>query len=921
MSFELTSSKLFLNNIEYRSYTHTKFGSTLEIVKDPSCMNQTFALCFVTIPENSKGIPHILEHTVLCGSKKFPLKDPFAVLLRSSVQTFLNAITFHNLTAFPASSFVFADFVNLVNVYWDSVFNPLLQEEAFWTQGIHPVIESNSVKFQGVVYNEMKGYYSEPYTIFARAVHEAFFENSHYVLDSGGDPEEILELSYEELVNFHKKNYTLQNLRILTFGSYEFEKLVEIFEELINTTDKTDGIRVTDDRPSRINPKNIVATFQKSKPSDKRWYALARFASEAENFVVTDLLDACLLGFATSPLLERMRELDIAEKVIKTGTLNFPFGNLFTVGYQDIDDTKSQRLGDFEEVVLNVLSEKFSEKLLFPVYENFKASFIEKFLNNPDRGIQIVLKTCPFLPFGLGIDKVLNEITSFLGKPFEEVFASVDEFRRKLFNTDTFAVIDLRPDESYSLKFLEKEKARSREILEQHSLKALEDINRRLEIYHSTIDEDVSVVPSLRRANFPRQGKSYRCEKIQDNIFFHRTDTNGLIYTSLLYPIDFFEEIQLLSFLGEVFTQVGTKKSSPYELSLKLFENFATVHAYPFFGSPYTIDAARCFFRIDFTCLEDKLKTGVQLLEEMIEGLGLTENFDLVTKLFREYRTELRNQIVAVPARFARKFALSRVCAVGNIDDLLGGIQQVKYLTATSPEVIVGLLNNLWTKVTKNEPLVFTTSREVACFTPFTKSERSESLIFDRFNEAVGVYSIPLDLQVSAACRAVALETPIIHLTGLIEKLVSETFVWNEIRTRGGAYGGNLTSVGWGKYFVFTSWDDPKPEESLEKFRKFSSDYFLNWLSDEDIERTAVSMLGGLDMPLGPAGELSKAVFYEVFDVPLDFRAKLRESLFSCSAGEFVDALQAFSKPMRYGEVIIGPSDVSKLGALIIEQV
>ena len=224
-----------------RLYKHRKTGAEiLSLINDDE--NKVFGVTFKTPPEDSTGVAHILEHSVLCGSKKYPVKKPFVELIKGSLHTFLNAMTYPDKTAYPVASTNLQDFYNLVDVYLDAVFFPLITEDTFRQEGWHYEMEGGNAPlvFKGVVFNEMKGAYSSPNAVLYKASQQSIYPDTTYGVDSGGDPKAIPDLTYEYFKNFHAKYYHPSNARIVFYGDDDPEQRLEILDRVLNQFEKID---------------------------------------------------------------------------------------------------------------------------------------------------------------------------------------------------------------------------------------------------------------------------------------------------------------------------------------------------------------------------------------------------------------------------------------------------------------------------------------------------------------------------------------------------------------------------------------------------------------------------------------------------------------------------------------------------------
>ncbi len=915
MNFDVETETALGVNILYKKYVHKQTTAEVHLFNDSNCENITFLLGFVTIPSDSKGIPHILEHSVLCGSKKYPLKDPFAVLLRSSVQTFLNAITFHNFTAYPAASYIKEDFYNLFDVYWDAVFNPLLLEEVFWIQGIHPRM-NESIGFQGVVYNEMKGYYSEPFTIFWRALFKSLFPETHWSYDSGGDPREILHLSYEELVKFHKKFYSLPNLRVCVYGNIP-DDFLSVLDQKISGTHSV-GQKYFDDLQIKVSANDREEFYSKNSISDREWFAINKFVPMEFNFVTSDLFNMYYLGFQGAPLYTKLQDLKMADKVLRIGLLDIPFGNILSVGLQDIYEFQPKCKAQIENAVEDVLEKSLDKNIVENISKNFKASFIERFRNNPDRGIQILLKCCSILPFGLNPSIVLQQIFNFLDEGLLDTLQNLNSVREKVLDSRYTSKITLVPLSTFNQTFIEAEREAAKNIVSKLSIDQLELIEKRIKDYQQVLSEDSSVVPSLNRSVFSRGIKEYRLEQFGENIYFYAQKTHGLTYVSLLYPIDETVNLSLVSLLGGICYKSGTKNKDPLSLSLEILNNFASFTVYPFFSLGYLDDVVKAFLRFDFSCLDDKSYNAVEFLKNFISDLDFRTRRDLVITNIKELITDLTNSLKEQPARYARSLSKSFTSDTGFFEDEIAGVRYIKYLNKASLEELVDLLQSVWEKlILCQSPLVFISGNSYANFKSLEGSVKSAKLHKPPRETFSDLVHVPLDLNVAAASCAYFYEQPFDASGRVLEKLLSETYLWNEIRVKGGAYGSNLVFSDYGRVACFLSWDDPTPERSLEVFLGISDKYFTDWFNDSECEKLCVTTLGEYEAPVNPNVNLKRAINYHLSCISEEIRTKHKEFLFSLNAKEILNLIRNMTAPISTAKVVVGKLDLSKVGYVV----
>ncbi|GJN22363.1 hypothetical protein PR202_gb09919 [Eleusine coracana subsp. coracana] len=312
-------------------YKHKKTGAEIMSVSNDD-ENKVFGIVFRTPPKNSTGIPHILEHSVLCGSRKYPLKEPFVELLKGSLHTFLNAFTYPDRTCYPVASTNTKDFYNLVDVYLDAVFFPKCVEDfqTFQQEGWHYELDNpeEEITFKGVVFNEMKGVYSQPDNIMGRVSQQALFPENTYGVDSGGDPNEIPKLTFEEFKEFHSKYYHPSNARIWFYGDDDPKERLRVLSEYLDQFEASPAPNESKIQPQRLfkEPVRIVEKYPAGQEGDltKKYmvcinWLLAEEPLDVETELTLGFLDHLLLGTPASPLRRLLLESGLGDAIVGGG--------------------------------------------------------------------------------------------------------------------------------------------------------------------------------------------------------------------------------------------------------------------------------------------------------------------------------------------------------------------------------------------------------------------------------------------------------------------------------------------------------------------------------------------------------------------------------------------------------------------------
>ncbi|RMF39426.1 MAG: peptidase M16, partial [Anaerolineae bacterium] len=334
----LTHTSIPELNIEARFYRHEPTGARLLSIRADD-ENKVFGITFRTPPEDSTGIAHIMEHSVLCGSRKYPVKEPFVELMKGSLNTFLNAFTYPDRTCYPVASQNLKDFYNLIDVYLDAVFHPLIPEHTLRQEGWHYHIESpeDPLTFKGVVFNEMKGAYSSPESLLGERSQHALFPDTPYSVDSGGDPEHIPDLTYEQFKRFHETRYHPSNAYIFFYGDDPEEERLRLLEAYLSEFSPLPVDTAVPLQPPFPEPRVVRVPYESDTP--KGYIAVNFLLSEQgdpQRTLALDILGHILMGTPASPLRRALTESGLGEDVL--GGVSSELRQMyFTAGMKGID--------------------------------------------------------------------------------------------------------------------------------------------------------------------------------------------------------------------------------------------------------------------------------------------------------------------------------------------------------------------------------------------------------------------------------------------------------------------------------------------------------------------------------------------------------------------------------------------------------
>ncbi|KAK6159351.1 hypothetical protein DH2020_006665 [Rehmannia glutinosa] len=562
LGFEKVSEE-FIEECKSRAvlYKHKKTGAEIMSVSNDD-ENKVFGVVFRTPPKDSTGIPHILEHSVLCGSRKYPLKEPFVELLKGSLNTFLNAFTYPDRTCYPVASTNTKDFYNLVDVYLDAVFFPKCVEDikTFQQEGWHYELNdpSEDITYKGVVFNEMKGVYSQPDSILGRASQQALFPDNTYGVDSGGDPQVIPKLTFEEFKEFHRKYYHPSNARIWFYGDDDPNERLRILSEYLDMFEANsapDESRVGSQKLFS-EPVRIVEKYPAAEGGDlkkKHMVCLNWLLSETPLDLETELalgfLDHLMMGTPASPLRKILLESGLGDAIVGGGVEDELLQPQFSIGLKGVSEDNIQKVEELIMTTLKELAEEgFNSDAVEASMNTIEFSLRENNTGSFPRGLALMLRSIgkwiydmdPFQP--LKYQEPLKALKARIAEEGSKaVFAPLIE--KFILSNPHRVTIEMQPDpekasrdEAAEKENLEKVKA----SMTEEDLAELARATHELKLKQETPDppEALKCVPTLSLEDIPKKPIHIPTEVGDINgtkVLQHDLFTNDVLYAEVVF--------------------------------------------------------------------------------------------------------------------------------------------------------------------------------------------------------------------------------------------------------------------------------------------------------------------------------------------------------------------------------------------------
>ena len=870
---------------------HDKSGARVLLV-DSSDDNKVFCIGFRTPPTNSKGIQHIIEHTVLCGSKKYPVKDPFVELCKSSLNTFLNAMTYPDKTMYPVASCNEKDLKNLMDVYLDAVFNPNIydKEEIFKQEGWHFEMESvdSPLTVNGVVYNEMKGVYSSADAAAGRAVTESLYPDSIYSLDSGGDPEVIPELTREEYLDYHRKYYHPSNSFIYLYGDLDFtERLEYLDREYLSSYDVLDIDTTIKEQPTFIQPRDYTTYYAVSEEDELEGNTYLTYntvigkSTDVKLNTAFDILCYMLLDAPGAPLKKAIVDTGICAEVDSNYEDEIMQPEFSILARNADEESKDVFISTIDETLRKLTEEGLDKRSLEAALNHFEFKHKESNFGRYPKGLIIFLDTMgswlydeteAFTRFSL--DGVYEELRKGISEGyFEEVI-------RKYILENTHKTYGVtKPSKTIGKENDEKLKKYLDKLLSQMSKEDKERIVNdtiHLKEYQEepSPEEDLLKIPTLTIADIKKEARKLKNTVTSVDgakVVWHDIFTNGISYLEFTFDTSCLvdEEISAASLLCEIFKYVDTDNYTESRLAGEIDIETGGV---AFGTSVQTTVSGKAvsYFYAKTKCFDEKLSEGIRLIEEILTRSHITDKKRL-KEIIAETKANIRNDLVESGHLTAGQRAASYLNPANYIKERQEGLDYYRYIDRLDRnfddmyEEICASLKAVLGKILRKEALTvsFTSNRRAeealdGKLSVFTEG-LSDAVIpaNEKINFSVKNEGFTAASQVQYCAAAASFKDAGLKYNGalnILRIIFGYDYLWINVRVKGGAYGcsGSFSRSG---ITLMTSYRDPNLTETFDIFKEAYKYVEAFDVSERDMTKYIIGTIGSIDTPLTPPSE------------------------------------------------------------------
>ncbi len=884
--------------------------------------NKVFYIGFRTPPKNSTGVAHILEHSVLCGSKAFPVKDPFIELAKGSLNTFLNAMTYPDKTVYPVASCNDTDFQNLMHVYLDAVFYPRIYEnEAIFRQeGWHYEIdkESGELSINGVVYNEMKGAFSSPDDVLAREMQNALFPDTTYGFESGGDPKNIPDLTYEEFLAFHGKFYHPSNAYIYLYGNMDMaEKLDFIDKEYLSSFDaiSVDSEILTQaafDAPRR--QEKAYAITEEEDIEENTYLALnfaTGFSTDLLRSLSMDILDYALVSAQGAPLKQALIDAKIGKDVygsLEGGIKQTAFGIV-------AKGAALSQEADFLEIIASTLKEivqkGIEKKSLLAAIHTFEFQYRESDFGSYPKGLMYGLAALdswlyddalPFLHLEANAAyeklRALAE-TSYFEDLIKEVF--IDNPHR--------CTVVLKPNKGLGEKEAAALKAALQAKKATFSAGEIADIfvmEEKLEAFRETQDtpEALATLPVLNVSDLERKAPAYIYEERQiagAKGLFHEIFTNGIGYLTLCFCADQVPE-DYFSYLGLLKCFLGFMNTRSYSYMDLYNEAHLVACGFPMELHVFSQAKKNDFsvtFDVKVKALYEDFPAAISLLKEILFTTDFSDDKRLLD-LLSEIKMNVQSQMIGAGHQLAALRCASYGSTAGAVSDVTSGLSLYRLLAdleenfEARKEEIKEKLQTLCVMLFRNENLLV----------DFTGEKKGLDLVEDALADLVSaMYTAPVQKgrflplpqvlnegfitagNVQYVCRGGNFMKAGLPYTGalrVLKVLEGYEYLWTNIRVKGGAYG-CMCQFGRNGESYFVSYRDPNLEKTIAVYEAAAAAVEEFTADERTMTQYIIGAISALDTPKNPAAKGGAALAAYLSGYTVEMLQKERDEILSAT--------------------------------------
>lgn len=916
-------------------YKHVKTGAELLALKNDD-ENKVFGITFRTPPSDSTGLPHILEHSVLCGSRKYPVKEPFVELLKGSLHTFLNAMTYPDKTCYPVASQNLADFYNLADVYLDAVFHPRLTPFVLQQEGWHYELDriEDPLRIKGVVFNEMKGVYSSPDNLINEYSLRSLFPDNAYGLDSGGDPRHIPDLTFEQFMEFHRRNYHPSNTRMLFYGDDDTEQSLSLVDGYLREYDRLELESVIKLQKPFDGPKRIIRSYAAGGDDEKPQKGMITLnwllpeTVKRELNLSMHILVYILLGMPGSPLRKALIESGLGEDLAGAGLESELRQMFFSIGLKGIDTDNADRIRD---LIINTLKGLY-QKGIDPETINAALNTIEFRLreNNTGmypRGLSLMLRAMTSWlhnedPIAMiSFEGTLNAVKSKVAgnkRFFEEM---INDY---ILSNPHMTIIVLRPD----MTLLEKERSAEEKRLEKvknamspEDIRSVLDKTMELRTAQEMPDspEALATIPMLRLSDLEKKNRVIPLETMYEKgapVFYHDLFTNGIAYIDIGFNLRALPRRYLpyIHLFGRSLFEIGTHKEDYVVITQRISGKTGGIYAAPHISDVKDSRESASWLFIRGKAMMDRTGDMLEIIRDILSTVKLDDR-ERFRQMALEARARKEQELVPSGHTMVNRRLRSHFSEADRISEEISGINYLFFLRR-----LIGDIDRNWPSVLNDlteihrflinrKSMIVNVTLDGKGWSSFRPdvTEFMDSLpSFDVGPQEWAMDDLPafegltIPSQVNYVGKGVNLYRTGYNFHGsahVICRFLRNSWLWDRVRVQGGAYGAFCLFDNLSGTLTMVSYRDPNAVKTVDIFDqsvKYLRD--LN-LSDDELTKGIIGAIGEIDAYRLPDAKGYISMAQQLANVTDEYRQQIRDEVLGTTKEDFkrfADMLEAF---------------------------
>ncbi len=915
---------------------HLKSGARILHLYTDDAEN-LFSINFPTPPPDNTGVPHIIEHAVLSGSKKYPVRDPFFEMIKMSMATFINAMTGWDCTYYPVASNVKRDLFNLAEVYFDAVFYPLLSEQTFKREAHHltpvnPQKPTGDLTINGVVYNEMKGSFSDPESRLYREMNRALFPDSVYGRESGGDPESIPDLTFYDFKSFYQNYYHPSNAYIFLYGDISTEVYIKFLNEKLKAFDRRNIQPKIAPQPRWGQPKKMTDFYPigKDESFEEKTYVVINWlvgcGTEAIDFASLFILSNILLGNEAAPLKKAIIESKLGQDLIYSGFKSVGLETAFSIG---LKGTEPERVEKFESLVfeslMSVAESEIGEDQVNAAFQQATYHYREILPSHPLHLMDRVMEAWIYGANPLTFIRMNDHLETCKNRYRTDPKLFNHLIQQRLLENNHRLTFVLKPDkewqERYDMTFFDRMK-KARAAFNPQQLKKIASEAMDLERISGTPNspEALATLPQLHVTDVPRQPKhiTTTIEKLKSGLGFLINDvfSNGVNYLYLDFNLKGLSK-ELWQFLPryvDAIQKLGAAGMRYEQIANRISASTGGINCWPYFTTHATNpDRSIWGLRFSLKTLDEQIEPALSLLHDLIFAVDPHDKGrlqDVLIQALARYRTELVHDGSSTASRYAARGFTPE----GFLAEMVNGLPQLA-LTDKYANKYDTLNADLMERIEAIRDFILNPRRLTVSF---TGSNHATDIVRKHLMEWIGfmkdqpILTAPLDfvpydqspreglagpIQV-AYCTQIIPALHISHhdamLLQLGARIISLEYMLNEIRFKGNAYGAWCSYDGLDREVELGSYRDPHVARTLQVF----ADVFkyvdkADW-TQTDVDRAIIGTAKHYEEPIRPKNATKKALHRYLTGQTQDFREQQFDQILSATAKEVKRATYDF---------------------------